>query len=235
MDTNRANILRALQNRLQYVFSNIDILDRALTHTSYVKGDGKAKEHNERLEFLGDAVLELCVSEYLYQNYPTMDEGAMTRARSSAVCESALYQAATELSLGETLLLGRGESHAGGGRRPSILADALEAVLGAVFIDGGMDNVRALIARLTEDAISAAVSSVNIKDYKTMLQEFVQKEHLGRVVYVLKDESGPDHKKVFVMQAKLAHQTLGEGIGASKQEASQFAARKALQRLSVIS
>ena len=219
----RGNSLRALQQKLGYCFSDLLLLDAALTHTSYVKGDGKAHKHNERLEFLGDAVLELCVSEYLYRNYPELNEGVMTRARAASVCEAALHKAALELGLGECLRRSK----------PSILADAVEAVLGAVYLDGGMEEARAFVLRLTEAQIQAAVDNVDAKDYKTMLQEHVQKLHKGNVSYELLASSGPDHQKTFTMQAVVSGKPMGEGSGGSKQEAGQAAARETMRMLCI--
>ena len=228
----RIKELQKLEGRLGYTFGDLTLLDAALTHTSYVKGDGKAHEHNERLEFLGDAVLELCVSEYLYRNYPRLNEGIMTRARAASVCEAALHQVALQLGLGECLHLSRGEEHSGGRSKPSILADAVEAVIGAIFLDGNMEAARAFILRMTERQIQAAVKDVNAKDYKTKLQEHIQKLHKGNVTYALLGTSGPDHQKTFYMQAIVAGEPMGMGQGGSKQEAGQAAARKTLELLS---
>lgn len=229
----RGNSLLALQDRLGYAFSDIMLLDAALTHTSYVKGDGKAQNHNERLEFLGDAVLELCVSEYLYRKYPHLNEGVMTRARAASVCEAALHKAALELGLGDCLRLSRGEEHSGGRAKPSILADGLEAVLGAVYLDGGMEEARAFALRVTEEQIRAAVANVDAKDYKTMLQEHVQKLHKGNVSYELLEASGPDHQKNFTMRAVVAGKPMGVGSGGSKQEAGQAAAKETMEMLGI--
>lgn len=231
MDFLRGKSLRGLEERLRYAFSNLGLLNAALTHTSYVKGDGKAHEHNERLEFLGDAVLELCVSEYLYRNYPRLNEGTMTRARAASVCEPALHQAALELGLGDCLRLSRGEEHSGGRAKASILADAVEAVIGAIYLDGGMEKARAFVLRITEAHIRDAVQNVNAKDYKTKLQEYVQKLHKGNVSYALLEAAGPDHQKTFIMQAVVAGAPMGVGRGCSKQEAGQAAARETLRML----
>ena len=185
MEFARLRSLEELQKELGYTFKDSTLLDTALTHTSYVKGDGNGSVHNERLEFLGDAVLELCVSEKLYKEYPDLNEGVMTRVRALCVCEGALHRAAGKLGLGKYLLLSHGEEHSGGREKPSILADAVEAVIGAVFLDGGMAPAKALVLRVTEGGIEHAVQSVNTKDYKTMLQEYVQKKHLGNVTYTL--------------------------------------------------
>ena len=231
LDYIRINSLQALQQRLGYQFSDILLLDAALTHTSYVKGDGKANKHNERLEFLGDAVLELCVSDYLFRNYAKLNEGVMTRARAASVCEAALHKVALELGLGECLRLSRGEEHSGGRSKPSILADAVEAVLGAIYLDGGLEPARAFVLRHTQAQIQAAVANVGAKDYKTMLQEYVQKLHKGNVSYELLEASGPDHQKTFTMRAIVAGTPMGKGSGSSKQEAGQAAARETMRML----
>ncbi len=231
MEDKRAERLRAVQEKLQYEFKDEGLLDTALTHASYVKGDGRACAHNERLEFLGDAVVELSVSDYLYRNYPEMDEGHMTRARALAVYERALHQIALSLELGPALLLSRGEERSGGREKPSILADAMEAVIGAVFLDGGLNAAASLVLRYAEKSISEAAAGITGKDYKTMLQEYVQKQHMGAVSYVFKGAEGPDHKKVFCMRVEVGGATMGEGEGGSKQEAGQRAAQVALERL----
>ncbi|MBQ7091244.1 MAG: ribonuclease III [Clostridia bacterium] len=234
MDFERLRRLEELQRELGYTFKNMELLDTALTHTSYVKGDGNGSEHNERLEFLGDAVLELCVSEKLYKEYPDLNEGVMTRVRALCVCEGALHRAAGRLGLGRFLLLSHGEEHSGGREKPSILADAVEAVIGAVFLDGGISPARELVLRVSEGSIEQAVQNVNTKDYKTMLQEHVQKKHLGNVTYELVDASGPDHMRVFTLQAMIAGEKKGIGSGNSKQEAGQQAARATLIQLGLV-
>ncbi len=227
-------MLNALEERLGYRFRDLALLDTALTHTSYVKGDGRASAHNERLEFLGDAVLELCTSEYLYLRFPEYDEGAMTRLRAQTVCEGALYEVAREYGLGTLLLLGRGEDHSGGREKPSILSDAVEAVIGALYIDGGMEVAKGFIMRFVHKSVEDAMAGRLIKDHKTMLQEYVQKRHMGQIVYELTGSSGPDHNKTFSMQVLVAGEAVGMGEGRTKQEAGQQAARAALIDFGVI-
>ncbi|MCI5915213.1 MAG: ribonuclease III [Christensenella sp.] len=234
MEFQRRKTLNALEERLEYRFHDLALLDTALTHTSYVKGDGRASAHNERLEFLGDAVLELCTSEYLYLRFPDYDEGAMTRLRAQAVCEGALYQVAREYGLGAMLLLGRGEDHSGGREKPSILSDAVEAVIGALYIDGGMEVAKGFIMRFVHNSVADAMAGRLIKDHKTMLQEYVQKRHMGQIVYELTGSSGPDHNKTFTMRVLVAGETAGIGEGRTKQEAGQQAARAALIEFGVI-
>jgi ribonuclease-3 len=234
LEFQRRKTLNALEERLEYRFHDLALLDTALTHTSYVKGDGRASAHNERLEFLGDAVLELCTSEYLYLRFPDYDEGAMTRLRAQAVCEGALYQVAREYGLGAMLLLGRGEDHSGGREKPSILSDAVEAVIGALYIDGGMEVAKGFIMRFVHNSVADAMAGRLIKDHKTMLQEYVQKRHMGQIVYELTGSSGPDHNKTFTMRVLVAGETAGIGEGRTKQEAGQQAARAALIEFGVI-
>ena len=221
-------MLNALEERLEYQFHDLALLDTALTHTSYVRGDGRASAHNERLEFLGDAVLELCTSEYLFTRFPDSDEGAMTRLRAQAVCESALYEVAKDYGFGRLLLLGRGEDHSGGREKPSILSDAVEAVIGALYIDGGMEVAKRFIMRFVHKSVEDAMAGRLIKDHKTMLQEYVQKHHMGQIAYELIGSSGPDHNKTFSMRVLVAGETAGTGEGRTKQEAGQQAARAAL-------
>ena len=234
MEFQRRKTLNALEERLEYRFHDLALLDTALTHTSYVKGDGRASAHNERLEFLGDAVLGLCTSEYLYLRFPDYDEGAMTRLRAQAVCEGALYEVAREYGLGAMLLLGRGEDHSGGREKPSILSDAVEAVIGALYIDGGMEVAKGFIMRFVHNSVADAMAGRLIKDHKTMLQEYVQKRHMGQIVYELTGSSGPDHNKTFTMRVLVAGETAGIGEGRTKQEAGQQAARAALIEFGVI-
>lgn len=228
MDSARCDQLAALQTKLGYRFRDAALLNTALTHTSYVKGDGKEATHNERLEFLGDAVLELCVSEYLYNLAPPLNEGVMTRARALAVYEGALFDAARELELQTTLRLGHGEERSGGRDKPSILSDAMEAVIGAVYLDGGLEAARSLVMRFAKACIQTSMERQSTKDYKTQLQEYVQKQHKGMVEYVLLFQRGPDHERYFTMACRLGAQTLGTGEGRSKQEAGQRAAMAAL-------
>lgn len=234
MDSKRKQKLNWLEERIGYTFKDKQLVNMALTHTSYVKGDGRASEHNERLEFLGDAVLELCVSEYLYNRFSSYNEGDMTRLRAQTVCEGALFEVAKKLELGTLLLLGRGEDHSGGREKPSILSDAVEALIGALYIDGGMETAKAFIMGFIGVAVQEAVNTGSLKDYKTMLQEYIQKHHMGQIAYVLTGSSGPDHNKVFNMDVSVAGIVVGSGVGKTKQEAGQQAARAALEQKGVI-
>ncbi len=228
---NRNQQLETLQGILKYSFRTCSLLNMALTHTSFVKGDGKDASHNERLEYLGDAVLELCVSELLYTRYPDWSEGAMTRARANIVCEQALCEAARQFALQEYLLLGHGEEVTGGREKPSILSDALEAVIGAIYLDGGIEAARRFVLRFAEKGVRSAAEKSDKKDDKSTLQEYVQKKRLGALDYELISATGPDHKKEFRMRVTINDSLFGEGVGASKQEAGQRAAKMALKKL----
>ena len=219
-----------LQARLNYTFNAPILLRRAMTHASYVHEEGlKADESNERLEFLGDAVLEVCVSDLLYHRYPNQPEGKLTQRRAGLVCEPSLAQIARELGVGGALLMGIGADQSGGRELDSILSDAMEALFGAVYLDGGFEAARELIHKLMTpmaDKISAPP-----RDYKSTLQEILQKNTKETAVYAIVDASGPSHNKMFT--AEISHQgkVLGMGRGHSKKEAEQKAAFEALKGL----
>lgn len=224
--------LHQLEERLGYRFNDPSLLRGALYHSSY------ANEHrtmgissNERLEFLGDAVLGFVSAEHLYRKHPDLPEGELTRIRAALVCEESLHEVAQSLQLGDFLLLGKGEESGGGRRRPSILADAVEAVLAAVYLDGGIDKARELIHRVLLDKEQEQVVESRRRDCKTELQELVQRKPNQELHYALVSESGPDHAKVFAVAVTLNGQTIGLGSGHSKKEAEQSAARSALKQM----
>lgn len=219
--------LAELESRIGHTFEKPEYLRRALMHSSYVPGVGG---DNERMEFLGDAVLELCVSEELFFRFPNMQEGMLTKNRASIVCEDALFRAAKEVGLGTFLLLGRGEDASGGREKPSILSDAFEAVIAAIFLDGGLEPAKQFIHRYVLSQLNLT-APVYEKDHKTRLQELIHhRTHGKQVTYRLIGESGPDHDKIFTMQAVLEDTVLGTGTGHSKQSAGQAAAEDALKR-----
>ena len=223
------DLTRCMDN-LDYHFQNDGLLRRALTHSSLAVEQHRMGEDNERLEYLGDAVLEHLVSRYLFDTYPDRREGALTRLRSSLVCESALAAAARKLSLGKYLLLGRGEEQCGGREKDSILSDAFEAVLAAVYLDGGLDAAQQLVKKyvLAPEDMGHHSSS---KDSKTAFQELVHADHTGKNIrYELVSESGPDHKKLFTMRVLVDEVEWGTGSGPSKQAAGQAAAQMAIER-----
>jgi len=222
---------RRLQDRLNLRFRNPALLRQAFTHTSYVNEQrGARTQHNERLEFLGDAVLQLTVSEKLYRMYPDRPEGELTRLRASIVCEPSLVRFAEALDFGKVVLLGKGEEQTGGRTRPSLLADAFEAFVGALYLDQGLDATRSfldehLFVHLPKD------TATSLKDHKTELQEKIQQLNLGQLDYRTVEERGPAHDREFVVIVYVGDRSLGEGAGRSKKEAEQKAAAKALQRL----
>ena len=221
--------MRELEEKLGYRFKNIGLLEHAMTHSSYANEHRSAGiTSNERLEFLGDSVLGMVVAEYLFAAHPNMPEGELTRTRAALVCETSLYEVARTLNLGRCLRLGKGEDAGGGRTRPSILADATEATLAAVYLDGGMESVRPIIQTYILD--KEQEKSVDW-DYKTALQELVQRHPGQAVSYRLVDETGPDHARVFVMEVSVGGKPVGVGCGRSKKEAEQMSAKAALEKL----
>ena len=188
--------------KLNYSFTDVELLNTALTHSSFVRGDNRIYPNNERMEFLGDAVLELCASEYLYLNYPKMNEGMMTRTRARTVCESALNIVAKELELGKYLLLSHGEENTGGREKPSILSDALEAVIGSIFLDGGIECAKRFILSFIKNSVEEAARSLSAKDYKTLLQEYVQHYHSGELEYKVIDSFAAQRTCILLTQNK---------------------------------
>ena len=224
--------LENLQENLGYRFRDESLLRGALYHSSY------ANEHrnenivsNERLEFLGDAVLGFVSAEFLYSRFPHAPEGELTRIRAALVREESLFEVAQALQLGECLMLGKGEESGGGRQRPSILADCTEAVFAAVYLDGGMDCARDLIHRVLLSKGDIEVAESRRRDYKTELQELVQRKPHQALRYELVGQSGPDHAKVFTVAVLLNGDPVGEGSGHSKKEAEQASARAALEKL----
>ena len=218
--------LKDLMARLGYEFRDAGLLKKALTHSSYANEGRQGLQSNERLEFLGDSVLGLVAANYLFRR-ETGPEGELTKLRAAIVCEKALCSYARELRLGECLLLGKGERSTGGAERPSILADAFEAVTAARYLDGGFEPVERFLTRFLEKEVSNQ-RRLHFKDYKTTLQEIVQQNPEERLEYVLTGESGPDHNKVFMVEVHLNSNVIGSGRGRSKKEAEQLAAREAL-------
>lgn len=215
--------------RIGYRFRDPDLLRRALTHSSYVNEHRLKKEAcNERLEFLGDAVLELVSSEFLYERFPKEQEGILTKTRASLVCESALADCASKLSLGSYLYMGKGEDAAGGRRRDSITSDAMEALIGAIYLDGGFTSVKEFITRFVLDDIE---NKRLFYDSKTILQEIAQAQGGQTPQYRLDKEEGPDHEKCFQVSVILSGACVGTGSGKSKKQAEQRAAYEAILRL----
>ena len=223
--------MTALEERLGYSFRNRALLETALTHSSYANENrASGIVCNERLEFLGDSVLGVTVADFLYRHFPDMPEGRMTRLRAELVCEQSLHRVALELHLGDYLRLGKGEEHNGGRKRASILSDAVEAVIAAMYLDAGMETAAGFIHRCLLDDVHA-IETPTFTDYKTSLQELVQR-HSGQVLsYELVGEEGPDHAKTFRVQVCLNGDPIGRGTGRTKKEAEQAAAANALEAL----
>jgi ribonuclease-3 len=224
--------LKILEERIGYRFTDRYLLECALTHTSFAN-EQKIQTYKdyERIEFLGDAVLEMISSEFLFRTYPEKKEGELTKLRASLVCEPALAYCARDLSLGAFIRLGRGEEASGGRNKASILADAFEALVGAIIIDGGYEAGRDIILRLLEERIRLGAQGKLNKDFKTKLQEKLQEaDHNVRIEYRKVAESGPDHNKTFTIEVEINGKTAGTGVGQSKAKAEQAAAEDALSK-----
>lgn len=234
LDKKRLLQLDALQEKIKIEFTNVNTLNQAFIHPSLINEKEKSHQYNnQRLEFLGDAVLELVVSEYLYRHYDFFTEGQMTKIRALTVCEPSLAKVARKLGLGDYLILGKGEENTGGRQKNSILADTLEALIGAIYIDKNYGTAYNFIIHNLEMAIFKAVDGEWGTDYKTNLQEVLQKSDSGRVLYNVTKESGPDHDKVFYVDVVWKNKVLGTGVGKSKKQAEQKAAKAALEKITV--
>lgn len=223
-------MIKELEEAMGYRFRNISLLQNAVTHSSYANERyHNSLMSNERLEFLGDSILGMVVAEHLYRNFPDRPEGELTRMRADMVCEKTLARVADRIQLGKHLLLGHGEEQGGGRSRDSILADAVESVIAASFLDGGMEPARRFIGRFILSDVP--VTRMHNVDYKTTLQELVQQKKNQVLSYALVGESGPDHDKVFLVEVSLNGQVVGSGSGSSKKRAEQDAARQAMEAL----
>ncbi len=221
--------MKEFEKVIEYKFNNQKLLKEALTHSSYANEHRDKKiECNERLEFLGDAVLSIVVADYIFENCPELPEGELTKLRSALVCEKALYKFGKSINLGNYLLLSRGEKNGGGADRSSIVSDAFEAVIAAIYLDGGIEAAKKHILRFVIPEIKNH-NKKPFKDYKTSLQEIVQKNPGEKISYRLVSESGPDHDKHFIFEVLLNSNVIGKGGGRSKKEAEQNAAREALE------
>jgi len=224
--------MQELEKKLNYAFRNPALLDEALNHSSYANEHRAAHmKSNERLEFLGDSVLGFVTAEFLFSRHPDLPEGDLTRIRAALVCEQSLYEVARKLGLGVYLKLGRGEEAGGGRERTSILADAMEAIFAAVYLDGGVGEASALIHRVLLDVEREEVVKERRRDYKTALQELVQRQVGQELTYRMVGEQGPDHAKIFQAEVQLNGMPVGDGFGRSKKEAEQAAAKAALEAL----
>ena len=220
--------MHPLEKTIGYTFKDPTLLETALTHTSYANESRTPVHHNERLEFLGDSVLSIVVADYLFHQWKDRPEGELTRARASLVCESALFNFAQEIELGRYLRLGKGEERCGGCTRPSVVSDAFEALIAALYLDGGIEVARAFILPFITEGKTAEA------DYKTQLQEVIQQNPEERLSYVVEKETGPDHDKHFVVAVRFNSDCVARGEGKSKKAAEQHAAREALKLLGVL-
>ena len=223
--------IRQLEQKLGYHFKDIDILKNAVTHSSYIKEHDRKGRSNERLEFLGDAFFDAIIGEELYKSFPDKEEGFLSRTRATLVCEKSLANEARRLGIGEYILLGNGEDHNGGRQRESILADTMEAILGAIYLDGGFDAVKRTVLSLFADAIEdARHGKYIIVDHKTALQEKLQSRGITNIKYTLLEETGPDHDKTFMVRLEIDGKPMTKGKGKSKKQAEQCAAQAMLER-----
>ncbi|MDO4847086.1 MAG: ribonuclease III [Clostridiaceae bacterium] len=218
--------MRELENKIEYTFKNKELLIRALTHSSYANENSLPHQDNERLEFLGDSVLGFITAEYLFTKHKNQPEGDLTKLRSYAVCEKSLFEFARQINLGDHILLSKGEEKTGGRQRASVLSDAFEALIAAIYLDGGIEEARKFVLKFVAPYVETTPS---FKDYKTTLQEVIQRNAGEQLTYVLVSESGPDHDKRFEVEAHLNSNVIGRGVAGSKKKAEQEAARQALE------
>lgn len=222
--------IKELELVIGYEFNSKDLILLALTHSSYANEiKDKNAAYNERLEFLGDSALDLIISEYVYYKYATSKEGVLTKMRSRIVCEATLAECAAAINLGQYMRFGKGEELTGGRTRRSILADAFEALIAAIYLDSNMETLRPILFKLMKDKIELAEKGLIVDDYKTHLQEVIQMKKENKIKYELIGELGPDHKKVFKTAVKLNNEVIGIGEGRSKKESEQEAAMMALR------
>lgn len=221
--------MKELENKIGYVFKDKELLRLALTHSSYAN-EKSCKADNERLEFLGDSVLGFITAEYLFSTLETRPEGELTKLRANAVCEKSLAKFAEEINLGEYILLGKGEIITGGRERPSILSDAFESVIAAIYLDGGIEQAKKFVLRFVS---KTTTDTKQATDYKTLLQEVIQKNPDEHLTYGLVAQSGPDHDKIFTVEVFLNSNSIGTGSGHSKKKAEQAAAKEALSLMGI--
>ena len=222
--------MKEFEKIIDYTFKDKTLIRTALTHSSYANEMHNNEPFNERLEFLGDSVLGMITAEYLFKNYSEMPEGQLTKLRASLVCEKSLHKFANTIRLGEFMRLGKGEINTGGRERPSILADAFESVIAAIYLDSGFENAKKFVLNFIANA---KIEDNSISDYKSALQEITQKNHGEILEYFMAGESGPDHAKTFIVDVKLNSNVIGTGTGKSKKQAEQMAAKEALRLMGV--
>ena len=230
LDKKRQNHkLQQLEKRLHITFTNKSLLKRALTHRSFINESSEPVRDNERLEYLGDSVLALVVNEYLFKSFENYPEGDLAKIKSAVVSEDTLAKVAIQMNLGDYIIMGRGEELTGGRRRHSILANTLEAIIGAVYLDSGLAKSKKLVLRLLKKDIQRIDKLSYLRDPKTTLQEIIQKKYKNRPIYTIIDESGPDHNKIYTVKLTVNNQDISVGTGSSKRRAESEAAKKALE------
>ena len=220
---------KEIENNLDYTFKNKQLLENALTHTSYAYENNQ--KSNEKLEFLGDSILEYISSDYIYKNYKDLKEGEMTKVRATVVCEKSLHKVAQKHHLENYIKVGKSEKHTGGNKKPAILADCVEAIIAAIYLDGGIEPAQKFIIENLKDEIELATKNVGEKDYKTVLQEKLQENGDVKIEYKIIKETGPDHDKTFEAEVEVNSKVLATGVGKSKKAAQMQAAKKALENL----
>lgn len=234
MNNDRKKELREFEHRIGLRFDKLELLNTALTHSSYANQQNlKYGQHNERLEFLGDSVLSMAVSEYLFKKYKTKHEGRLSRMRAGVVCEASLAEIARRLEINKLLYIGKGEELSGGREKDSMLADACEAIIAAIYLDRGFDNAKEFILGFLIPKLTLIEEDSNYNDFKSKLQEYVQKNLMSTIKYIVKGESGPAHDRFFEIEVFLDNKSYGTGSGKSKKEAEQKAAKEALKALGV--
>ena len=229
----RRRELNQLEDKLGVKFNQLELLNVALTHTSYANEGERNISNNERLEFLGDAVLELASSTYFFKNFPQLSEGELTKTRANLVCQASLAKIANKLGLGKILLLGNGEQTGGGRKRESTLEDAFESILGAIYLDNGWEAARDCACRMIEPELESVKIGKAPEDYKSLLQEQIQKKSCSVPKYIELNATGPDHMKTFEFAVEIDGKIFGKGKGRSKKIAEQMAAHKALKKLGI--
>lgn len=234
MNNDRKKELREFEKILSVHYDHLEVLNTALTHSSYANQQNlNYNQHNERLEFLGDSVLSMAISDYLYKKYKTKHEGKLTRMRAGVVCEGSLAEIARKLNLNKYLRIGKGEELSGGREKDSMLADACEAVIASIYLDIGFEAAKEFVLRYLIPKLDVIVEDHNYNDFKSKLQEYVQKNMMAAIKYNVKEESGPAHDRSFEIEVFLDNKFYGMGIGKSKKEAEQRAAKEALKSLGV--
>ena len=224
--------IAAFEERIGYVFEDKKLIYEALSHSSYANEIKHGHHSNERLEFLGDSVLSIVVSDHLFKHFSHLPEGDLTKIRASLVCEKALFEFSKQIDLGSFIMLGRGEEMTGGRKRPSIVSDAFEAVIAAIYLDGGMEKAREYVLGFLPKKLDRNTAN-SLNDYKTRLQEIIQKNPEECVEYALVSEKGPDHDRIFTVKVRLNGAAIGTGEGHTKKQAEQEAAKQALELMGI--